>query len=74
MWPGASCGYAYTKGGEVYYDYTAIKSTAINVGDTVYFLVECSISPHGLQHQWQLRQDMHKLHSFVQLVSITIIL
>lgn len=37
VWPGASCGYAYTKGGEVYYDYTAIKSTAINVGDTVYF-------------------------------------
>ena len=37
VWPGASCGYAYTKGGEVYYDYTAIKSTAINVGDNVYF-------------------------------------
>lgn len=37
VWPGASCGYAYTKGGEVYYDYTAIKSTAISVGDAVYF-------------------------------------
>ena len=37
VWPGASCGYAYTKGGEVYYDYTAIRSTSIGIGDNVYF-------------------------------------
>ena len=37
VWPGASCGYAYTKAGEAYYSYTG-KISGFAVGDTVSFV------------------------------------
>lgn len=37
VWPGASCGYAYTKAGEAYYSYT-VKISGFAAGDTVSFV------------------------------------
>lgn len=37
VWPGASCGYAYTKAGEAYYSYTG-KISGFAVGDAVSFV------------------------------------
>lgn len=37
VWPGASCGYAYTKAGEAYYSYTG-KTSGFAVGDAVSFV------------------------------------
>ena len=37
VWPGASCGYAYTKAGDAYYSYTG-KASGFAVGDAVSFV------------------------------------
>lgn len=37
VWPGASCGYAYTKAGDAYYNYIS-KVSGFAVGDTVSFV------------------------------------